>query len=217
MCTVGIAATVRCGLLVLICGAGVAGASIPAAVAPAAPAQAMPRPAPGMFLVARRGFADPFFRQSVVWLLQHDEHATFGLIINGPQKRVLSDVAATVRDSWLQALPVFHGGPVDTDMLVMLVRGAVPPELSRHVTGDVYASIHGQLLNELLAEPRAADSVRFFLGHAGWVPGQLEAEIRHGNWLLMEGDIAIVFGPENTGLWETLIDRVEPAGFNDSP
>jgi putative transcriptional regulator len=217
MCAVGIAATIRCGLLVLICGAGVAGASIPAPVAPAAPAQAMPRPAPGMFLVARRGFADPFFRHSVIWLLQHDKHGTFGLIINGPQKRVLSDVAATVRGSWLQALPVFHGGPVDADTLVILVRGAAPPELSRYVTGDVYASIHGQLLNQLLAKPRPADSVRFFLGHAGWVPDQLEAEIRRGNWLLLEGDIAVVFGPGSTGIWETLIERADPAGVNDSP
>jgi putative transcriptional regulator len=209
--------TFKCCLLVVICGAGLARASISAPDLPVASRVPDPLPAPGMFLIARRNFADPFFSRTVVWLLQHDEHATFGLIINRPLERTLSDAIATVRDSWLQALPVYHGGPVDTNMLVMLVRGPVSPEISRHVTADVHASIHGQLLNELLLEPRPASRVRFFLGHAGWVPGQLEAEVSRGNWRVLEGDVEFVFGPDTTGLWETLIDRIEPAADIDKP
>jgi putative transcriptional regulator len=208
---------IGCCLLIMLPGAAPVRASIPVTGVPDMPQQTGPRPAPGMFLVARRGFSDPFFSQAVVWLLQHDETATFGVIINRPLQRRLADVATTVRGSWLQDLPVFHGGPVDRDMLVMLVRGAATPELSRHVTADVHASIHGQMLNELLVEPRPADTVRFFLGHAGWVPGQLEAEIKRGSWRLLEGDVGLVFAPDTSGLWEELIERIEPAADIDIP
>jgi len=171
---------------------------------------AVATPAPGMFLVARRGFLDPNFSQTVVYLMQHDPEASFGLIVNRPAGSPLSSTLPYVADTPFASSPVYRGGPMDPDMLVMLVRNSPGSSLMRQVTGRIQASVSLQVLNELLVDQKPPNDVRFYLGYAGWSPGRLEQEIEHHYWHLVKGDPAAVFGPEASTLWETLIDQLEP-------
>jgi putative AlgH/UPF0301 family transcriptional regulator len=62
----------------------------------------------------------------------------------------------------------------------------------------------------LIVDRKPPDDVRFYLGYAGWSPGRLEQELEHHYWHLVKGDPAAVFGTQAAGLWETLIDQLEP-------
>jgi putative transcriptional regulator len=174
-------------------------------------------PAAGMFLVARRGFLDPNFSQTVVYLLQHDREATFGLVVNRPAGTVLSDTLPYLSDTPYAARPVFRGGPMDPDMLVMLIRNAPRSALMRPVSDAIQASVSLQLLDEMLVESKPPENLRFYRGYAGWTPGRLEKELARGYWHLVKGDPAAVFGPEAADLWQTLIDRLEPTGSSIVP
>jgi putative transcriptional regulator len=187
-----------------------------AAIAPPArePKPAAATPAAGMFLVARRGFLDPNFNQTVVYLLQHDGEATFGLVVNRPGDSPLSSVLPYVADTPFAASPVYRGGPMDPDLLVMLIRNAPGSSLMRQVIDTIQASVSLQVLDELLVDHKPPDEVRFYRGYAGWSPGRLEKELEHHYWHLTKGDPAAVFGPDAAALWQTLIDRFEPP---DSP
>jgi putative transcriptional regulator len=163
-----------------------------------------------MFLVARRGFLDPNFSQTVIYLLQHDREASFGLVVNRPGGRLLSSTLPYVADTPFASSPVYRGGPMDPDMLVMLIRNSPGSSQMRQVTDTIQASVSLQVLDELLVDRKPPDDVRFYLGYAGWSPGRLEQELEHHYWHLVKGDTAAVFGPEAAGLWEKLIDRLEP-------
>jgi len=183
-----------------------------AAIAPSALEQkpAVTTPAPGMFLVAGRGFLDPNFSQTVVYLMQHDEEASFGLIVNRPGDSPLSSTLPYVADTPFASSPVYRGGPMDPDMLVMLIRNSPGSALMRQVSGTIQASVSLQVLDTLIVDRKPPDDVRFYLGYAGWSPGRLEQELEHHYWHLVKGDPAAVFGPQAAGLWETLIDQLEP-------
>ncbi|MEZ5542156.1 MAG: YqgE/AlgH family protein [Pseudomonadota bacterium] len=162
-----------------------------------------------MLLVARRGFTSPFFYHTVIFLLHHDAESSFGVIINQPRRKRLSEVVDGVEGSWLQDLPVYHGGPVDAYKMLILLRTSKPPLLTEPVTDDLHFSSYPLLLHDLALRKEAGITLRCYSGLASWSPGQLEDELRKGYWHLMQAEPGIVFQEGTENLWETLIDRLE--------
>lgn len=214
-------ARARCALhatiiyLLLPVVAGVAHASLPPRAVMSKPSS--PTPAAGMFLVARRGFLDPNFSETVIYLLQHDREATFGVVVNRPAGTVLSDTLPYMADTAFASSPVYRGGPMDPELLVMLVRNQPHSDLMRPITDSIQASISLQVLNEMLVENRPPEEVRFYLGYAGWTPGRLEQELEHHYWHLLKGDPDAVFKADAETLWQRLIERLDPVGSPASP
>ena len=44
---------------------------------------------------------------------------------------------------------------------------------------------------------------RFSIGYAGWGQGQLEQEIKNGDWLLMPADVDFIFSIQDNDKWES--------------
>ena len=194
------------------------GARLDAAVIAPVPSPAdEPRePAPGVFLVATRTFQDPDFHESVVYLLQHDTHASFGVIVNRPAPVKLSEWLPDLEGTTLASRTLYDGGPVNPEMMVTLVQNRAWEKnydagLWRHVIDGIFASLNPVIMERLLhGDAGAPDRVRFYFGHIGWVPGQLEREIERHYWHLVKGDADAVFGPEAGSFWQRLIERLEP-------
>jgi putative transcriptional regulator len=193
----------------LLAGLPLAGAAISPPVISSGPQQKGPEPAAGKFLVARRSFLSPFFRRTVVYLLQHNAEASFGVIVNQPSRQRLSEVVEGERNTRLEDLPVYYGGPVERQALTIVLRTPRPPFLTEPVTGDIYYSVYPQLLHDPSLQSAPAASLRCYTGYASWSPGQLEEELKKGYWQLMEAEPAMIFGDGAEDLWETLIQRVE--------
>ena len=51
------------------------------------------------------------------------------------------------------------------------------------------------------------------IGYAGWGPGQLEAELAQGAWLLAPASREVIFGLEHEEMWEHVVRSlgIEPA------
>jgi putative transcriptional regulator len=127
--------------------------------------------------------------------------APVGIIINRPMpipvSRVFPDLKrlAQVRDK------LYFGGPVDFGSVWFLVRAATSPEHAIHVCDGVYLSADRQLLLQLLGRDKPMDSLRIFVGHAGWAPGQLEAEIERRDWTLKRAEKEAIFGGKSEHPW----------------
>jgi len=46
-----------------------------------------------------------------------------------------------------------------------------------------------------------------YAGSAGWSPGQLDAEVERGYWLIAPGDVSTVFATDPDTVWPELIRR----------
>jgi putative transcriptional regulator len=170
-------------------------------------------PAAGRLLVAQRSLRGPWFARSVVYLLQHDAHGTTGLILNRPAAKQVSEVLPEVYHHKLGSFPVYHGGPVSRQLMVLLFRGDYPDDYAVQVQGDVYASSDRRMLGRLLQEDKPQHQLRVFAGQAGWSPGQLQQELDEQSWYVMETTAEQVFELQDAGLWQRLIDRLDPIGI----
>lgn len=148
------------------------------------------------FLIAMPHMADPNFAQTVTYLVEHNEQGAMGLVINRPNDLSLADVLEQLRPDDLpparcQSLPIFAGGPVQTD------RGFVlhPTGQSFQATlelGELALSTSQDVLFAI-ADGSGPDKHLITLGYAGWEAGQLEAELADNAWLTCPADNAILF------------------------
>ena len=178
----------------------------PQAAAVRAPARLAYRPRRGMFLLAAPRLRAPAFAQTVVLLLEYDGTGALGLVINRPTELSLEDALVTPPPN-SAAHVVFSGGPVEHRRLIALLRSPVAVEGSQHVFGDVYASASMDTLRRMLESDGHAAHVHAYLGYAGWSPGQLDAEIARGDWIVTPADAASVFDIPPGDVWPDLMRR----------
>jgi putative transcriptional regulator len=170
-------------------------------------------PATGLFLVARRTLTDPHFRHSVIYLLQHGAPGTLGLVVNRPSGLTLSDAVSGIQDMDTPPRRVFFGGPVELTTVWMLIRDEEESRLVQHIADDIYLSGDRTVLDRLLAERKPDDALHFYMGHAGWLPGQLQLEIAQEDWYVIHADPALIFSADPQSIWNRLIEKLDPSGI----
>ena len=79
------------------------------------------------------------------------------------------------------------------------------------VIPGIYFSQRSEGLEQLLTRTDA--TAKFFVGYAGWSPGQLEKEMKTGSWLLMPATEELVFN--SSSLWSRLVTQVTLGGTID--
>jgi putative transcriptional regulator len=148
-------------------------------------------PQAGLFLVARPGSVDGNFDQTVVLLVEAGGERTWGLVLNRLRTPQGDELPAGVA-RW--------GGPVHPERHTTLVRAERAPKgAPRILTG-----LHW--LEGPPPEGLPPEASLGFAGFASWAPGQLEQELTHGGWLLVEEPAERVFA-EPGSLWAECIAR----------
>ncbi len=174
---------------------------------------------PGVLLVAPPMLQDPNFKRSVVLLCEHSGEGSFGLMLNRPLDLQLKDV--------LEDIAPFEdhlslGGPVEPNTLHFLHRFEEVPQAIR-VADDIYWGGEFEAIKDLARSGQAhGESLRFFLGYAGWTTGQLGQEVEAGGWILAEADSSRVFPEEPFRLWRLILRNMGGeyavlANFPDDP
>lgn len=161
------------------------------------------KPAQGKFLVSEPFTNDFFFKRSVVLLAEHNEQGTFGLIVNKPTEYNLSEV--TDDFPYFDA-KVFIGGPVKTDNVYFLhTLGDIIPH-SMHIFNDIYWGGDIEVVKDLmLANKLSEENIRFFIGYSGWVPNQLENELKRDAWIVSNASSKIVMDQKADDLWKNVV------------
>lgn len=100
--------------------------------------------------------------------------------------------------------PLYFGGPVGLEGLLVLFRSTAPPPGVEEVLDGVHFSGDRDVLEALLKGELPSEEVRLFVGHAGWGPGQLAGELRRRSWDVLPADLFTLFRTEPGWMWETL-------------
>jgi putative transcriptional regulator len=159
------------------------------------------KPLTAILLIARDGLPDSSFADSILLVMNNLAPGPVGIIINRPMpvpiSRLFPDLKrlAQVRDK------VYFGGPVDFGPVWFLFRAATPPAHAIRACDDVYLSADRELLLQLLGRSKPLEGLRIFLGHAGWAPGQLEAEIERGDWTSKRAEMEAIFSGKSEHPW----------------
>jgi putative transcriptional regulator len=181
----------------------------------AAASQETDAPARGMFLVASRQIKDPLFRESVVLLLNVDQSGAMGLIINKLSDKPLSGVFPEMRKTDREKDRLYFGGPVLPAQLLMLLRSKETAKDTVPILKGVAVSSDRTVLLDALKKKRAGDEFRMYAGYAGWVTGQLEWEIKRGDWYLLPADAATVFHDDESKVWPVLLRKSQEIMVQD--
>lgn len=167
-------------------------------------------PAAHRLLIAAPDLADPEFFRTVVFLIEHDETGSVGVIVNRPSHTPVGHILPDWQDVMSEPAVIFNGGPVQRDGALGLGRLAAATD-----AGTGLRAVSGGLALVDLDAPAAdvainSQSLRVFAGHAGWTVGQLEDEIARGGWFVVAGGLDDVFSPHPGTLWRSVLRR-QPA------
>jgi putative transcriptional regulator len=159
------------------------------------------KPLTAILLVARAELPDFNFKDSIVLVMNNIGPGPAGVIVNRPTKIAVSHLFPDLERLAQLDDKVYFGGPVEIASVSFVFRANAPPSDSIQVLDGVYFSTNRELLSELLGRDKPMDGLRIFIGHSGWAPGQLEAEIAHGDWTLAPTDTDAIFGGKPEHPW----------------
>lgn len=163
-------------------------------------------PAPGVLLLAPPLMPDPNFRRTVVLLCNHDEEGSFGLVLNRMLPLHLHEVLDDIEEESSQ---LALGGPVQPNTLHILHRhGDLFPKADQVIEGVFWSGDFDLIKAYVQSERPSTQDMRFFLGYAGWGPGQLVEEIKENSWILVQGKEAWVFPKDPTTLWRDVLRQM---------
>lgn len=158
----------------------------------------------GRCLIASPALADPNFARSVVLIAEHTEDGAMGLVLNRPTEAIVGEAVEELAGVVLPGEQVFVGGPVQEQSVMVLAEFDDPEQAAAIVQGDIGFLAADAELAELSGRTRRA---RVFAGHSGWGPGQLDAELEEGSWIVGDLDPEDVFTQDPEGLWSTALAR----------
>jgi putative transcriptional regulator len=162
------------------------------------------------------------FHRSVILMLHHDDDGAQGVVLNKP----LAAEVDAVLPGWQRVVtgpPVlFQGGPVSTSSALGLVTvpGDEPEPLGvKRLFGSI-GLVDLDVPTPVVAAELAG--MRIFAGYSGWSDGQLEMEIRRGDWYIVDAEARDPFTPAPEELWRTVLRRQRDnlafvANFPDDP
>ena len=165
----------------------------------------------GHLLVASPHLADEVFASSVIFVCNHDKDGALGLMINRPLETVTFMELMAQLD--LKSSPSFadkrlhFGGPMDVNRGFILhepLISKLDETKEMPITSDIALSTSIDYFKLAQNKPESvpADKMIVAIGYAGWTKGQLEDEIKAGDWLSLPAESQLIFNTPAKSLWQ---------------
>ena len=154
----------------------------------------------GSLLIAHPSMLDPNFRRAVLFISAHDpKDGAMGVILNRPLDKQVGDLVNDIPPAGLEDVPVFLGGPVGKNQLMF---AAFEWEDASGLKLNHNVNVEGSVERD--------DSIRAFVGYAGWGAGQLEAEMKQNSWILQKPTRAALTPDRLPKLWFEIVSGLGP-------
>ena len=156
----------------------------------------------GKLLVATEVVQGRAFAESVILLIKYDATGAVGLVVNRPTEALPAQALPELAGLDRYEGTLYWGGPVELFTLRALRHSDAPPDNAV----PIFDRVHLALLDENLLDGASSNAnLRFFVGYAGWAPGQLEQELAFGSWHIVAATEALVFADDPGGIWRRLL------------
>jgi putative transcriptional regulator len=153
----------------------------------------------GSLLLAHPKLRDPNFARTVVLMSLHNAEGAMGVVLNRPLDKTLSDLGPEFCRSELASVPLYCGGPVNPEQLILVAWQTTTVD----GTFKLYFGLDPKKLQQLMSE--TVLEVRAFLGYSGWSAGQLENEMKQNTWLVSPVPAELLGRLDGVGLWRRIV------------
>jgi putative transcriptional regulator len=153
----------------------------------------------GTLLLAHPSLRDANFRRTVVLMTADAAEGAMGVILNRPAQKRLGELGGDFALGPLASVPIFKGGPVQTEQLILAAWQVQEQGFQLHLGLDPEKAV------ALLAEEGI--HLRAFFGYAGWSAGQLKNELKHQSWVRAEAPKDLFALPGEANLWRDVLGR----------
>lgn len=139
---------------------------------------------------------DPNFARTLTYICEHNDQGALGVVINRPLDMNLSAlferIDVPLAASGFGGMPVYYGGPVQTDRGFVLHRPAGEWQATLAISGDIGLTSSRDILQSVGSTGQPQEII-VSLGYAGWAAGQLEWEMAQNAWLSVPADPRVIF------------------------
>ncbi|MDX6582122.1 MAG: putative transcriptional regulator [Solirubrobacterales bacterium] len=171
---------------------------------PSSDAEDPPDSLRGRLLIASPALVDPNFARSVVLITEHGPDGAMGVVLNRPSDIDVGDVAPELATVVVEGEPVFIGGPVQPQALVVLAEFSDSRAAAWIIAEDVGFVAAETEYGDLSDVVRRG---RVYAGYSGWEAGQLEAELAEEAWIIEPPMPAELFPDDPDALWHDVLAR----------
>jgi putative transcriptional regulator len=148
------------------------------------------------FLIAMPAMQEGVFAGTLTYICEHNENGALGIVVNRPISLNLGDmfeqVGITLQQPELVKMPVYFGGPVQTERGFVLHDTPGNWESTLRINDKLALTTSRDIL-EAMGAGQGPRNVIVTLGYAGWDQGQLEHEITENTWLTVPASEHILF------------------------
>ena len=148
---------------------------------------------------------DPFFSKSVVLICDHNSHGSMGIILNKKLDQEKFNSKFRV-ETLNKERVIFFGGPVMVNFNLLLHDEKKLEDTSYKIAENLFLSNNGFTNNKIRISNK-----KFISGYAGWSKGQLENEIKNGDWIVQKARDDLIFETDCEKIWN---NAMKSLGFN---
>ena len=167
-------------------------------------------------LIATPAIKDPIFAESLIYMCEHSEEGSMGLVVNHQTTQVLDDIFRQLDivcdDEQIRNIPVYIGGPVKLEQGFVLHTTDGGWQNSVRVADGIHLTSSVDILQSI-ARGRGPDDYLVMLGYSGWASGQLESELQQNSWLTSNCTADLLFRQNPADKWQIAFDSL---GFDIS-
>jgi len=163
------------------------------------------KPSNGCLLISEPHLPDFNFERSVIYLCEHNEKGSFGLVLNKHSNYKLHELVTNTNLD----LSVGIGGPVENNTLHFLYRNNSSIESSINVGDNIFWGGNYEQIIDWASLNESKEDVLFFMGYSGWSEGQLQEEIDQNSWIVFpEASEQLVFDTRKKNLWKAVLKEM---------
>lgn len=167
----------------------------------------------GKLLIAPPSVRGNFWQKTVIYVTEHHERGSIGLVLNKPSKMSIKEFSTQHGvDSDIEGV-IYVGGPVNVNALTVLHTVEWSCGNTLKINNNFSLSSSGDLLSRFAAGDKP-EKYRIFAGLCAWAPNQLDSEFKGVNgfdhkfsWLVSSADAFHVFELNGQQQWTSAIEQ----------
>ncbi|MGQ0286593.1 YqgE/AlgH family protein [Pasteurellaceae bacterium 22721_9_1] len=158
-------------------------------------------------LIAMPNIDDAYFARTVIFICEHNDKGTMGLVLNQPTDLSIAEMVAKLHfmmanDRHYPEDCVLAGGPVNIERGFILHTHTEQQFMHSYRISDRLQLTTSADIIDTFGTAQAPEKYLVGLGCASWVPDQLEREIMENVWLVMPADERLIFDVPYAQRWE---------------